>query len=45
MAEHPYKQIRKAINFAERAGWVVSKSDPRANALGTMKCGLGHSVF
>jgi len=44
MPNHPNKEIRSALAFAEAAGWTVKKSGPRAHAWGTIKCGYGHRV-
>jgi hypothetical protein len=42
MAKHPNKHIRAALKHAEKRGWTVKKSGPRAHAWGIIHCSHGH---
>jgi len=46
--EHPNKEIREAILYAERRGWVFVKAGPRSHLHGRLFCPLrdreGHIV-
>jgi hypothetical protein len=35
---HPDKHIELAIQYAERLGWIVKKSGPRAHSWGRLFC-------
>jgi hypothetical protein len=42
VADHPKKAIREALNYAEKKGWKLRKSGPRAHAWGVIFCPFGH---
>ena len=40
LAQHPNKQIREAIKYAEEQGWRFTKSSGQAHIFGTIWCRL-----
>ena len=42
MANHQNKHIREALKYAEKQGWTIRKSGPRAHAWGVIFCSFGH---
>ncbi|MFO0965875.1 MAG: hypothetical protein U0793_09875 [Gemmataceae bacterium] len=42
MPKHPNKHIRQALKYAEKQGWTIKKSGPRAHAWGVIYCSFGH---
>jgi hypothetical protein len=41
---HPDKDIRKAITYAQHAGWAVDKAKGTGHRWGTLSCGYGCAV-